>query len=87
MLLHQLNLYLLLGIPGGSEWIIILVIVVILFGAKKIPSLARSLGKGITEFKGGLKDTSPIDDEEKPKLDDGSDVKQLEDKSGSDKKE
>lgn len=76
-----------LGIPGGSEWIIILVIVVILFGAKKIPGLARSLGKGITEFKGGLKDTSPVEDPDPPKLEDGSDVKQLENGAESEKKE
>ena len=38
-------------IPGGYEWIfIILIIVVIIFGAKKIPELARSLGKATSEF-------------------------------------
>jgi sec-independent protein translocase protein TatA len=44
-----------LGVP---ELIVILLLVVILFGARKIPELARGLGKGITEFKRGLKDTS-----------------------------
>ncbi|MCB0839268.1 MAG: twin-arginine translocase TatA/TatE family subunit [Bacteroidetes bacterium] len=38
-------------IPGGSEWILILLAVLLLFGAKKIPELARGLGKGIREFK------------------------------------
>ena len=38
-------------IPGGYEWIfIILIIVVIIFGAKKIPELARSFGKASSEF-------------------------------------
>ena len=38
-------------IPGGYEWIfIILIIVVIIFGAKKIPELARSFGKATSEF-------------------------------------
>jgi len=37
--------------PGPQELIIILIIVVILFGAKKLPELARGLGQGIREFK------------------------------------
>lgn len=40
-----------MGFMGGSELLIILVIVIILFGAKKIPELASGLGKGIKEFK------------------------------------
>jgi len=39
-----------IGIPGGSEWLIILVVVLLLFGGKKIPELMRGLGKGIREF-------------------------------------
>jgi sec-independent protein translocase protein TatA len=38
-------------LPGPQEWIIILVVVVLLFGAKKIPELASGLGKGLKEFK------------------------------------
>jgi len=41
--------------PGGMEWIIIIVAVLLLFGAKKIPELARGLGRGIREFKDGVK--------------------------------
>lgn len=40
-----------LGLPGGSEWIVILVVIVILFGARKIPELMKGLGSGIREFK------------------------------------
>ena len=40
-----------MGFMGGPELLIILVIVLILFGAKKIPELASGLGKGIKEFK------------------------------------
>ncbi|MBE7173648.1 MAG: twin-arginine translocase TatA/TatE family subunit [Williamsia sp.] len=36
--------------PGGGEWIIILVVALLLFGGKKIPELMRGLGKGIREF-------------------------------------
>ncbi len=38
-------MYPLLGMPQGSEWIIILVIVVLLFGSSKLPQLVRQLGK------------------------------------------
>jgi sec-independent protein translocase protein TatA len=44
------------GMPGGSEIILILFIVLVLFGAKKLPGLSRSLGKGLGEFKKGKKD-------------------------------
>ncbi|EAH8848871.1 twin-arginine translocase TatA/TatE family subunit [Campylobacter lari] len=37
--------------PSGTQWLIILLIVVLLFGAKKIPELAKGLGKGIKTFK------------------------------------
>ena len=39
------------GMPGGSEWIIILLVVLLLFGAKRLPELAKGLGKSIREFK------------------------------------
>ena len=42
---------LLLSMPGGSEWIWILLVVILLFGARKIPDLARGIGKGMKEFK------------------------------------
>lgn len=46
-----------MGLPGGYEWLIILAVVVILFGGKKIPELAKGLGKGIKNFKDEMKDT------------------------------
>lgn len=39
---------------GTGEIIIILVVILLLFGAKRIPELARSLGKGIRSFKTGM---------------------------------
>lgn len=42
------------GLPGGSEWIIILIIVLILFGGKKIPELLRGVGKGVGELQKGI---------------------------------
>ena len=41
---------LLIGMPGGSEWILIIVAVLILFGGRKIPEFMRGLGRGIREF-------------------------------------
>ena len=46
----------LLAIPGGMEWILIVVVVLLLFGGKKIPELMKGLGKGISEFKKGKKE-------------------------------
>ncbi len=40
-----------MGMPGMTEWLIILAIVLVLFGAKKIPELAKGLGTGIKDFK------------------------------------
>ena len=51
-----MNTILLLGLPGGPEMVIILLVIVLLFGAKKIPDLARGLGKGIREFKDATKE-------------------------------
>jgi len=41
---------------GAGEIILILLVILILFGAKKIPELARGIGKGMSEFKKGLKE-------------------------------
>jgi sec-independent protein translocase protein TatA len=40
----------LIGLPNGPELIVILVVVLLLFGGKKIPELMRGLGRGIREF-------------------------------------
>jgi sec-independent protein translocase protein TatA len=45
------SIFAFIGGLGGSEVIIILFVVLLLFGAKKIPELARGMGKGIREFK------------------------------------
>ena len=44
----------LLGIIGGQEILIILVIVLVLFGGRKIPELMRGLGKGVKEYKNAV---------------------------------
>ena len=42
-----------IGMPGPFEMVIILVVIMLLFGAKKLPGLSRSLGKSLSEFKRG----------------------------------
>ena len=44
-----------LGIPGGYQILIVLVVVLLLFGGKKIPELMKGLGSGIKEFKNATK--------------------------------
>lgn len=43
-----------ISMPSGWEWLIILAVVLLLFGGKKIPELMRGLGKGVRSFKQGL---------------------------------
>ncbi|MBD3793189.1 MAG: twin-arginine translocase TatA/TatE family subunit [Campylobacterales bacterium] len=45
-----------MGMPSMPELLVILAIVVLLFGAKKIPDLAQGVGKGIKNFKKAMKD-------------------------------
>ncbi|MEQ9405435.1 MAG: twin-arginine translocase TatA/TatE family subunit [Cyclobacteriaceae bacterium] len=47
---------LLWGMPGGMELLIIALFILVFFGAKKIPEIARGMGKGIREFKDATKE-------------------------------
>jgi sec-independent protein translocase protein TatA len=40
-----------ISMPGGTEWVLIVLAVLILFGGRKIPEFMRGLGRGIREFK------------------------------------
>ncbi len=54
-----------LGMPGYGSIILIAVVVLLLFGGKKIPELMRGLGSGIKEFKDASKDDSAKDETKK----------------------
>jgi sec-independent protein translocase protein TatA len=64
-----------LAYSPGPEWIVVVVILVLLFGAKKLPELARSVGKSTNEFKKGMSEgASDAEDEpEAPKPQDPAD--------------
>ena len=54
------------AMPGMGELIVILIIILVLFGASRIPEIARSLGKGIQEFKKSVKDDEKDKDKKDP---------------------
>ena len=68
-----------LGVIAGWEWIILALLIVLLFGGKKIPELMKGLGKGMKSFKQGMKEAedemkeikkeidAPIDDQSSTK--------------------
>lgn len=58
-------LAILLGMIGPWQIILILVIVLLLFGGKKIPELMRGLGKGAKEFKEGISGNNEDDEKDK----------------------
>lgn len=58
-----------MGSFGFREILLVVLVIVLLFGARRIPELMRSLGQGVKEFKGGLKESH---DEEKSKPSDES---------------
>lgn len=59
---------------GGQEWLIILLIVLLIFGARKLPDLARSLGASAKEFRKGIEEGSSEDtDDQHPDSSNSSD--------------
>ncbi len=58
-------LSILLGIPGTWQIVLIVLVVLLLFGGKKIPELMKGIGKGTREFKKGLNTDDEEDDDSK----------------------
>ena len=57
------------AMPGGWEMVVIAIVILLLFGAKKLPELARGLGQGIREFKGAVDGVKEEMNEAKDKVD------------------
>ena len=58
-------IYTMFGMPQGMEWLVILAIVVLVFGAAKLPELARSSGQALRIFKTETKDLRNDDNKDK----------------------
>lgn len=60
-------------LPQGTEWVIIALVILLLFGGKKIPELMRGLGKGVRSFKDGMNEAKDAlnDDDDDPKKAEG----------------
>jgi sec-independent protein translocase protein TatA len=74
----MLNHLFLLSMPGGSEWILIVIAVLVLFGGRKIPEFMKGLGRGMREFndaKNNVKQEFENGMNEPPKQTPGSDAK------------
>lgn len=64
--MSELNLTkMILGIPGGLQVVLIIVLILLLFGGRKIPELMKGLGKGMKEFKDAQRDNEAEKEDEK----------------------
>ena len=60
-LLTHIQLFM-FGMPGPAEWLVILIVILLIVGPKKLPELMRSLGKSINSFKKGMKESDDSED-------------------------
>jgi sec-independent protein translocase protein TatA len=52
--------------PGPLQMLIIVALIILLFGAKRLPTMMRSIGQSVTEFKKGISDSDDPDDADNP---------------------
>lgn len=63
-------------LPKGTEWIIILIIVLVIFGPKNLPKLGASLGKTVKNLREGMQgEDEPVSDEAEAPVEDENDAK------------
>jgi sec-independent protein translocase protein TatA len=60
---EHIQSFLSVGWPQGLDWLWILLIALLVFGGKKLPEIARSIGKSLSEFKKGIKEAEDSKDE------------------------
>ena len=63
-----MNLFVILGVVGPWQIVLIIAVILLFFGGKKIPEMMKGIGKGAREFKKGL--SGDYDENEEPKKDD-----------------
>lgn len=76
MTFSSLSIFL-IGMPGGSEWIFIILAIVLLFGGKKIPELMKGIGKGMREFKDAKENVKSEIEEGMKEKDKDEEIRQL----------
>ena len=69
---------------GTTELMIVAGIFILLFGSTKLPGLARSIGKSANEFKKGIRDDSPLDEDDDDDVTDGNEGDSSSDGDGDD---
>lgn len=62
--------FVLLGMPGWSQILLVVIAILLLFGGKKIPELMRGIGQGMKEFKKATNDDDKDEKTEKEKIED-----------------
>lgn len=77
-----MNQMLSLGMPGGWEWIVILIVILLLFGGSRLPQLAKALGQSKRAFREGhdeAEEEARLESERRPERLRASDAERLED--------
>jgi sec-independent protein translocase protein TatA len=72
-----------MSMPGGFEMVIIVLVILLLFGAKRIPELARGVGQGIKEFRRASDDIKKEIDKGKDDIDNATKYTEKEEKTSS----
>jgi sec-independent protein translocase protein TatA len=68
-MIYKMYLTVLLGVVGPTEFLLIIVVLLLMFGGKKIPELMKGLGEGIREFKKASRGDEDVSSTSKPDAD------------------
>ncbi len=77
MIVSFLNAIFLISLPGGGEWRLIILVVLLMFGGKKIPELMRGVGRGMREFNDAKNNVKNELEEGMKEKDKDEEIKQL----------